>query len=90
MSETRRQDNATPAGPVGRFFEDAVSKSRFWWLLLGSVAADRAVHRDPALRLHHRRGGGRIVRCVLPVAAVNEVMIGAVSSSTGWRIAHGC
>ena len=27
---------------------------------------DRAFHRDPALRLHHRRGGGRAVRGVLP------------------------
>ena len=34
MSETRRQATTTPAGPVDHFFEYAVSKTRFWWLLL--------------------------------------------------------
>jgi uncharacterized membrane protein HdeD (DUF308 family) len=90
MSETRRQATATPAGPVGHFFDEAVSKSRFWWLLLITGVAWIVVS-IVILRFDYTTVTAVAVLfgvyCL--VAAVNEIMIGAVSSSTGWRIAHG-
>jgi uncharacterized membrane protein HdeD (DUF308 family) len=89
MSETLRQSTSTP-GPVGRFFDEAASKTRFWWLLLITGAA-WIVLSIVILRFDYTTVAAVAVLfgvyCL--VAAVNEIMIGAVSSSTGWRIAHG-
>src|SRR4051794_27830525 len=90
MSETRSQATTTPAGAVGRFFDEAVSKSRFWWLLLITGVA-WIVLSIVILRFNYTNVAAVAVLfgvyCL--VAAVNETMIGALSSSTGWRIAHG-
>jgi uncharacterized membrane protein HdeD (DUF308 family) len=89
MSETLRQSTSTP-GPVGRFFDEAASKTRFWWLLLITGAA-WIVLSIVILRFDYTTVTAVAVLfgvyCL--VAAVNEITIGAVSSSTGWRIAHG-
>ncbi len=89
MSENR-QSAMTPSGPVGHFFEDAASKTRWWWLLLVTGAA-WIVLSIVILRFDYTTVEAVAVLfgvyCL--VAAVNEVMIGVVSSSTGWRIAHG-
>jgi uncharacterized membrane protein HdeD (DUF308 family) len=75
---------------MSEIFEDAVSKTRFWWLLLITGIAWIALS-IVILRFDYTTVAAVAVLfgvyCL--VAAATQTMIGAVSSSTGWRIAHG-
>ena len=89
MSETRSQ-TATTAGPIGRMFDGAVSKTRFWWLLpITGIAW--IVLSVVILRFDYTTVAAVAVLfgvyCL--AAAATQTMIAAVSSSTGWSIAHG-
>ena len=90
MNKTRRKATTTSAVPVSHFFEDAVSKSRFWWLLPVTGVA-WIVLSIVILRFDYTTVAAVAVLfgvyCL--VAAATQIAIGAVSSSTGWRIAHG-
>ena len=89
MSETRRQ-TATTAGPIGRMFDGAVSKTRFWWLL-PIIGIAWIVLSVVILRFDYTTVAAVAVLfgvyCL--VAGAMQTMIAAVSSSTGWSIAHG-
>jgi uncharacterized membrane protein HdeD (DUF308 family) len=71
-------------------FDDAVSKTRFWWLLpITGIAW--IVLSVVILRFDYTTVAAVAVLfgvyCL--VAAATQTMSAAVSSSTGWRIAHG-
>jgi len=71
-------------------FDDAVSKTRFWWLLLITGIAWIVVS-VLILRFDYTSVAAVAVLfgvyCL--VAAATQTISAAVSSSTGWRIAHG-
>jgi uncharacterized membrane protein HdeD (DUF308 family) len=71
-------------------FDDAVSKTRFWWLLLITGIA-WIVLSVVILRFDYTTVAAVAllfgIYCL--VAAATQTMIAAVSSFTGWRIAHG-
>jgi uncharacterized membrane protein HdeD (DUF308 family) len=75
---------------MSEIYEDAVAKTRFWWLLLITGIAWIALS-IVILRFDYTTVAAVAVLfgvyCL--VAAATQTMIGAVSSSTGWRIAHG-
>jgi len=75
---------------MSQIFDDAVSKTRFWWLLLITGIA-WIVLSATILRFDYTTAAAVAVLfgvyCL--VAAATQTMIAAVSSSTGWRITHG-
>src|SRR6201995_5104162 len=89
MSEMSR-NAATTAGSIGQFFDDAASRTRLWWLL-PIIGVAWIVLSIVILRFDYTTvaavAGLFGVYCL--AAAVTQCMFGTVSSSTGWRIAHG-
>jgi uncharacterized membrane protein HdeD (DUF308 family) len=85
-----RPHTTTTAGLVGRISDAAVSKTRFWWLLVITGIA-WIVLSVLILRFDYTTVATVAVLfggyCL--AAAATQTVIGAVSSSTGWRIAHG-
>jgi uncharacterized membrane protein HdeD (DUF308 family) len=75
---------------MSKIFDNAISKTRYWWLLLITGIAWIALS-IVILRFDYTTVAAVAVLfgvyCL--VAAATQTMIGAVSSSTGWRIAHG-
>jgi uncharacterized membrane protein HdeD (DUF308 family) len=75
---------------MSEIFDGAVSTTRFWWLLLITGIA-WIVLSVAILRFDYATVAAVAVLfgvyCL--VAAATQTMVGAVSSSTGWRIAHG-
>jgi uncharacterized membrane protein HdeD (DUF308 family) len=87
MIATGQQATTTRSGPfVSHFFEDAVSKTRFWWVLLITGAA-WIIGSILILRFDYTTVTAIAVLfgifCV--AAALNEGIVGTVSSSWGWR-----
>ena len=90
LMNENRPHTTTTAGFVGRISDAAVSKTRFWWLLVITGIA-WIVLSVVILRYDYTTVAAVAVLfggyCL--AAAGTQSVIGAVSSSTGWRIAHG-
>jgi uncharacterized membrane protein HdeD (DUF308 family) len=89
MIATGQQATTTRSGPFSHFFEDAVSKTRFWWVLLITGAA-WIIGSILILRFDYTTVTAIAVLfgVVCLAAALNEGIVGSVSSSRGWRILH--
>ena len=89
MNEDRPHTTAD-AGFVGRISDAAVAKTRSWWLLVITGTA-WIVLAVVILRFDYTTVAAVAVLfggyCV--AAAATQTVIGAVSSSAGWRVAHG-
>jgi len=89
MSETRRH-TATTAGTVGRIFDDAVSNTWFCWLpvIFGMawIVLSTVILRFDCTTV---AAVAMLFGTYCLIAATTQTMIAAVSSSTGWRVAHG-
>src|SRR5262249_9181331 len=89
MSEAHYHDT-TPAGFVGGIFADAATKTRFWWLLpvTGVIWIALSII---ILQFDYTTVAAVSVLFGLYclAAAATQLMIGSLSSSSGWRIAHG-
>lgn len=89
MIATGQHAATTRPGPFSHFFEDAVSKTRFWWVLLITGAA-WMIGSILILRFDYTTVTAIAVLfgvfCL--AAALNEGIVGTVSSPWGWRILH--